>query len=146
MTSIVKRRIVALLLSSAVAAPIASAAAATPERALAAAAHAAKPQFGGPLQDAPLSRTGPIAGPAPSSPAAFRDHGPVRGARVWSVVSTAPVPTAASHEHVLFLVDHRNLYRGPGSLAYMVKDTKPLPAPPPCPGPRAATARLAHIL
>ena len=75
-----------------------------------------------------LRRTSAIEGPAPSSSAAV-DGRPVIFVGMAPVVEASPVETARSREQVIFLGDHRNLYRGPGSLVHTVRNVRPIPAP-----------------
>lgn len=93
-----------------------------------------------------LQHTGPVAGPVPASLAAgggraVLPHRPVPQA------DAPPVETPVSRQQVQFLTDHRNLYRGPGSLFYMLSKTQPIPgreAAPPAPGPTVVAER-AHL-
>jgi hypothetical protein len=124
MSSRFARRAALSVVSLAIALPAFPAFAASPE-----VAHA-KPAA---VKQAPLAlpaelrRVGPITGPPPRSLAGFAAK-PVRYVRVAAVREVAAVETAESRQQLLFLVDHRNLDRGPGSLIHMVKDAKPVPA------------------
>jgi hypothetical protein len=79
------------------------------------------------LADA-FRRTSSIGGPAPTSPT-MADGRPVMFLAVAAVAEGGPVETMRSREQVILLGDHRNLYRGPGSLVHTVRNVQPLPAP-----------------
>lgn len=101
--------------------------AASPEVAAAQPAFSAKAEKAPVALPAELRRAGPIAGPTPKSLAGFVAK-PVKFVRPLAAASIGPVETAESRRQLLFLVDHRNLNRGPGSLVYLIGHVKPVAA------------------
>lgn len=79
------------------------------------------------LPDA-VRTVGPIAGPIPRSLLGFA-NGPVRYVRAIEVASATAAETPESRRQLDHLRDHRNLYRGPGSLVHLVGHVRPVAAP-----------------
>lgn len=120
-------RAIAVVLSFAALTVTLPAAAASPEVAAARPALATKATTAAVALPPELRRVGPIAGPTPKSLAGFVAK-PVKYVRPIAPRPVAPVETAESRRQLLFLVDHRNLDRGPGSLVYMIGNVRPVAA------------------